>query len=273
MKALLSLFILLAALSALEAQTILLKNGQSVPATNFQRKDDLLMVAITTPSGGQGQVAYHISDVAALNLPIPPELAAAEDLIAKGHPDLAREKIEPVVALQQTVRDISGNWWAKTALVKSMALIALNQPAEAEPILKDIAGSSAELEIQLAAKLQLSLLEPPKDPSQALSAYDAIINQSTDAKTLIQAWIAEGDIRFAQHEFDEALMAYLTVVVFYPDNNPLVPRALWGAAQAYAKLKDGKNQDVTLHELVTNYPNNPEASLAQAEIMKKENKQ
>ncbi len=124
----------------------------------------------------------------------------------------------------------------------------------------------------MAAKLQLALLDPPKDPAAALSSYDAIINASSDARTLTLAWLAKGDIHWAQHEFDEALMAYLTVVVFYPDHNPQVPRALWGAAQSYAKLKDSDNQDLTLHELVKNYPDNPETALARVELSKKENK-
>jgi predicted Zn-dependent protease len=68
-------------------------------------------------------------------------------------------------------------------------------------------------------------------------------------------------------------MAYLTVTVFYPENNPLLPRALWGAAQSYAKLKDRKNQDSTLQELVKNYPDNPETVLARAEILKQESNQ
>jgi len=272
MKTLLFLLVFGACVSGLGAQTIELKNGQSVPAASFQRKDDLLMVDVTSPSGGKGQVAYHVSDVAELNLPAPPELASASDLIAKGHADQALAQIEPVVAFHQTLRDIPGNWWAKAALVKSLALIGLNRPADATPILKDIAASSNDSELQLAAKLQLALLVPPKDPAAALASYDAVINHSSDAKTLTLAWLAKADLYFAQHEFDEALMSYLTVTVFYPDRNPQVPRALWGAAQSYAKLKDSDNQDLTLHELVTNYPDNPETALARAEIMKKENK-
>ena len=65
---------------------------------------------------------------------------------------------------------------------------------------------------------------------------------------------------------------YLTVPVFYSDHNAQMPRALWGVAQSYAKLKDAGNQEKTLQELVAKYPDAPEASLAKAELMKKENK-
>ncbi len=106
-----------------------------------------------------------------------------------------------------------------------------------------------------------------------MADYDAIIAESLDEKTLTQAWIAAGNLHFLQHEFDEALLAYLTVPVFYPDHNPLMPKALWGAAQSYAKLKDFDNQEKTMRKLIADYPDAPEASLAQTEFKKKEENQ
>lgn len=122
----------------------------------------------------------------------------------------------------------------------------------------------------MAAKLQLSLESPPKDAGDALTAYDAIIGHSSDPATLTRAWMAEGDIHFSQHEFADAVLNYLSIVVFYPDQNPVMPKALWGAAQSYGKLKDTVDQEKTWNELMTNYPDSPEAALAKAESIKKE---
>jgi tetratricopeptide (TPR) repeat protein len=283
MKTLFSLILLLAIGFRLEAQTspappapitgLLLKSGQVVATDTVTRNGDMLTVTVKTPSGGTGQIAFQVSDVAQLTLPAPPALASASDLLAKGHADQALAQIDPIVAFQETLRDIPGNWWTKTALVKSSALVALNRTSEAVPILQDIMSTTKDAEIQLATKLQLALITPPKDPTEAMAGYDAVIAQSFDAKTLTQAWIAEGDLHFAQHEFDEALLAYLTVPVFYSDHNPMMPKALWGVAQSYAKLKDAQNQEKTMHELISDYPDAPEASLAQAEFKKKEENQ
>jgi len=278
------LFLLLLPASSLLAQSapmnsavpsagiILLKSGAKVSAEGLARKEDMLTVSVKTSTGSMGTVSYNVADVAELDLPVPPEIASAPGLIAQGHADQALAQISPVVDFQQTVRDIPGNDWARTALVKCAALTALNRGADAASLLKEIAGYSKDPEIQLASKLQLVLLQSPKDPTEALAAYDAIIHQSFDPKTLTQAWIAEGDVHLAEHEFDEALLAYLTVPVFFPDHNPQMPRALWGVAQSYAKLKDASNQEKTLRQLVAQYPDAPEASLAKAELMKKENK-
>jgi tetratricopeptide (TPR) repeat protein len=255
-----------------DAGVILLKSGVKVSAEGLARKEDMLTVSVKTSTGSLGTVSYHVGDVAELDLPLPPEIESAAGLIAQGHADQALAQAGPIVDFQQTLRDIPGNDWARMALVKCSALTALNRGAEAASLLKEIAGYSKEPEIQLAAKLQLTLLQPPKDPTEALAAYDAVIDQGSDPKTLTQAWMAEGDVRFGEHAFDEALLAYLTVPVFFPDNNPQMPRALWGVAQSYAKLKDAPNQEKALHELVSHYPDSPEASLAKAELLKMENK-
>jgi tetratricopeptide (TPR) repeat protein len=272
MKSLAFLLFMLAGISASPAQTILLKNGQTVPADGLTRNGDMLMASVKSATGGAGQVGFHVSDVASVNLPAPDALATATGLLAKGDYAQAFSLIDPVVSYQKTIRDIPGNWWAKAALIEGSALLSLNREAEATALVTDIAANSKDPEILTSTKLLLTLTTKFTDPQQAIAAYDALINQSSDPQTLSRAWIAEGDVHFGEHEFDEALMAYLTVAVFYPERNPLLPRALWGAGQSYAMLKDQSNAAKIFQELVSNYPDSPEASLAKAELMKKDKK-
>jgi tetratricopeptide (TPR) repeat protein len=266
------LFLFLVGISSLSAQTIQLKNGDTVIANGLVRNGDMIMVSVKTSTGSTGQVGYQVSDVAGLVLPAPENLEVAAGQVADGDFAHALAQIDPIVAYQKTIRDIPGNWWAKAALVEVSALAGLNRVADATALVNEIAGFSKDPEILTSANLQIVLTTKFKDPQQALDAYDAIINQSSDPSTLSQAWIAEADIHFAQHEFDEALMAYLTVTVFYPENNPLVARALWGSGQAYAKLKDAAHAAKTYQSLISSYPNSPEAASAKAELLKKENK-
>jgi tetratricopeptide (TPR) repeat protein len=272
MKRLALLTFILAGLSSAPAQTLLLKNGNSVPANELVRNGDMIMVAVKTSTGGTGRVGYHISDVAELNLPVPDALKYAAEHVANGDFAHALAQIGPVVAYQKTIRDIPGNWWAKSALLEVSALIGLNRSADATALVTEISDFSKDPEILVSAKLQIALTTKFDDPQQALAAYDAIISQSSDPGTLSRAWIAEGDIHFAQHEFDEALLAYLTVTVFYPEHNPLIPKALWDSGQSYAKLKDATNATKTYQALISNYPDSPEAALAKAELLKKEKK-
>jgi len=262
----------LAGISSAPAQTLLLKNGESMPANGLVRNGDMIMVAVKTSTGSKGQVGYHVSDVAELNLPAPEVLKFAAEQVANGDFAHAFAQIDPVVAYQKTIRDIPGNWWAKSALVEVSALLGLNRMADATALVNEIAGYSKDPEILISAKLQIALTTKFDDPQQALAAYDSIISQSSDPGTLSRAWIAEGDIHFAQHEFDEALLAYLTVTVFYPEHNPLIPKALWDSGQSYAKLKDTANATKTYQALINTYPDSPEAASAKAELLKKEKK-
>jgi tetratricopeptide (TPR) repeat protein len=266
-----SLFVL-AGISSAPAQTLLLKNGESVPANGLARNGDMIMVAVKTSTGSVGQVGYHVSDVAELNLPAPEVLKFAAEQAANGDFTHALAQIEPVVAYQKTIRDIPGNWWAKSALVEVSALLGLNRMADATALVNEIAGYSKDPEIIVSAKLQIVMMTKFDDPQQALAAYDAVISQSRDPRTLSQAWIAEGDIQVAQHEIEEGLMDYLTVTVFYPEHNPLIPKALWDSGQAYAKLKDATNATKTYQTLISQYPKSPEAASAKAELLKKEKK-
>jgi tetratricopeptide (TPR) repeat protein len=272
MKRALFLLLVLAGVSNATAQSLLLKNGDSVPASGLVRNGDMLMVDVKTSSGSKGHVGYQVADVAEMNLPEPDLLKFVAEQVANGDFTHALAQIEPVVAYQKTIRDIPGNWWAKSALLDISALLGLNRMADATALATEIAANSKDPETIVSAKLQITLMTKFDDPQQALAAYNAVINQSRDPRTLSQAWIAEGDIQAAQHEIEEALMDYLTVTVFFPENNPLLPKALWGAGQAYAKLKDAVNATKTYQTLISQYPNSPEAALAKAELIKKEKK-
>lgn len=266
-RGILFLFVLMSGWSA-QAQTLQLKNGKSVPAEGLVRNGDMVMVAVKTSTGGKGQVGYQVADVSELDLPEPDVLKYATEQVANGDFTHALAQIEPVVAYQKTIRDIPGNWWAKSALLEVSALLGLNRMADATALTTEIASYTKDPEIAVSAKLQIALMTKFDDAQLALAAYQAIISQSSDPRTLSQAWIAEGDIHANQHEFDEALMAYLTVTVFFPEHNPLLPQALWKAGQSYAKLKDAANATKTYQELISQFPNCPEAALAKAELKK-----
>jgi tetratricopeptide (TPR) repeat protein len=279
MKRIAFLLIVLTGLARVSAQTaamkfgtIEMKNGTIQSAEGLERQGDQVMVRVNTLNAGFGQVGVPVSDIARLNLPEPKDIKSASALNSDGKFDMAFAQIDPIATYQKTIRDIPGNWWGKAAVVEIKALLGLNRTADATALENDIATYSKDPEILLGAKLEVALSTKFTDPQVALAAYDDIINQSRDPLTLSQAWIAEADIHFGQHEFVDALMNYLTVTVFYPEHNPFIPKAMLGAAESYNKLKDLTNALKTWHQLVDSYPDSPEASLAKAELQKKEPK-
>jgi TolA-binding protein len=151
-------------------------------------------------------------------------------------------------------------------------LVSLNREADARTLVSEISTLSHDPDILAGVNLEIALTTTFASPKDALAAFDAVINQTSDPQTLSRAWIAEGDIHMAQHEFDEAIMAYLTVTVFYPNHNPMMPKALWGAGMAYFRFKDVYNAQKTFKTLIATYPDSPEAALAQAELIKEQKK-
>lgn len=270
MKTLAILLSLFACGAVLHAQTVVLQNGQTSPYQSLTRQGDMLMLTIKTPTGGAGQVGYQVADVARIEQPLPKEITYASTLVAQGRFDQALQLIAPVVAQQKTLRDIAGNDWAQAALVEVSALAGAQRLDEAKALVTEIGDFSKDPAILNAVKLQITLATKFTDPDQALAAYDTIIAASNEPLTASQAWLAEGDIHFGRHEYDSALMAYLTVAVFYPEHNPFLAKALWGAGQSYGKLKDEKNALKTFHQLADAFPTAPETVLAKAEIVKKE---
>jgi tetratricopeptide (TPR) repeat protein len=268
MKTLALILFLAAGIVLAPAQTLLLKNGQSMAADDLKRDGDMLTVMIKTPNGGSGRVGFQVEDVASLDLPAPDGFAEAQQLASQGQYDHALTEIEPILAYQKTIQDVPGNWWAHAALVKASSLAGLNRDDEARALLTEISANSTDIVVLSRVKLQVALLTKLKDPQEAIDTIDAAVGQIKDPDTLTRACIAEGNIHLSQHESDSALLDYLTVVVFYPEHNPLLGKALLGAGRAYANLKDFTNATKIFEKVITTYPDSPEADSSKTELSK-----
>ena len=73
---------------------------------------------------------------------------------------------------------------------------------------------------------------------KALAICDGMIKESAKAEVLAEAWVRKGDVLLAQREWDDAVLAYLHVPVFYEDENLWMPPALLGSARAFRGLED-----------------------------------
>src|SRR4029077_14127830 len=216
---------------------------------------------------GSGEVGYHLAQIAKVDFPEPAALKTASELLVQGQPDKALAAIDPVVAYYSPFKDVPGNWWAQAALIKVSVLAAQQHEKEAEALAGDIEKSVKDADMARAAQLRLvgSLIEKGEF-EKAIGICDATIKSSTDPTTLANAWIAKGDTLFAQKNWDEALLAYLHVPVFYPDEKIFQPAALLGSGRAYRRLNDNDRAKRALNDLVTTFPQSAEASAAQAEL-------
>ena len=153
--------------------------------------------------------------------------------------------------------------WAPAALVKISILGALQHNAEAELLAAQVQKSVTDVETARAAQLALlSGLIAKQDFERASKICDAAIKESTRPEILALAWSRKGDLFTAQRKWDDALLAYLHVAVFFPDEKSFIPGALLGSARAYRRLDETERAKKSLNELIATFPKSAEAAAA-----------
>ena len=140
---------------------------------------------------------------------------------------------------------------------------------EAEALGEEIRRNATDPETARAAQLQLvpGLVRNEKF-DQALQLCDNVIKDSAKPVVLAEAWVRKGDVFLAQRQWDSALLAYLHIPVFYPEEKLSMPPALLGSARAFRGLDDLERAKKSLADLTTEFPKSPQAEMAQAELKK-----
>jgi tetratricopeptide (TPR) repeat protein len=269
----LSLLLLLLVLAivtgqSVNAQNIILTTGQKIEALSVRREGDMILGKVQVGTGN-GEVGYHLPQIAKIEFPEPRGLKEASTLLSQGQPDKALAEINQVIAFYEPFKDVPGGWWAQAALVKISVLGALQHDAEAEVLASQIQKAVTDPETARAAQLRLATgLIRKQDFDKAAKICDAAIKEITRPEILAEAWIKKGELLSAQKRWDEALLAYLHVPVFYEDEKSFMPAALLGSARAYRRLDQGERAKKSLQELIATFPKSAEATLAQTEMQK-----
>jgi TolA-binding protein len=155
------------------------------------------------------------------------------------------------------------------AVVTIGQLAALGRDVEAEPLAQQIQRTSTDPEAARAANLRIagSLLKK-QEYEKAAQICDAAIKESAQPEVLADAWVTKGNVLLAQKDWDDALLAFLRVPVFYRDEKLFMPPALLGSARAYRRLDDIEHAKRSLKDLIAAFPKSSEAAIAQTELQK-----
>jgi TolA-binding protein len=275
MKSLLPLLLAATLLASARAQTpvpasaapagsniVHLKDGRNLVSTELKRSGANIMVTVSLGPAGKSQMSIPLANVASIEFAEPAGIKTASELLAQGKAAPALGIIAAVVAQQAALRDIPGNYWARAATVQLAALVALGRLAEAE-VLAAAIGSKEGPEQTLDARLQIALgWAKSGDYSKAGAVFDDVIAKSTRPATLARAWVSKGQGQLAAKSYEEALLSFLRVPIFYSDQKAAMPAALLGSAQAYVGLGDVGHEREALEQLISQYPNSPEATAA-----------
>jgi tetratricopeptide (TPR) repeat protein len=250
--------------------TITLTSGQKIDALGVRREGDMILCKVQVGSGS-GEVGYHVPQIAKIEFPEPRGLKEASGLLAQGQAEKALNELNQVVAFYAPFKDVPGSWWSPAALIKVSALGALQRDTEAELLAAQIEKSVVDPEIARAARLRLAVSMIRRQEFEKVAKIcDEAIKESTKPEVQAEAWTKKGDLLFAQKKWDEALVAYLHVPVFYYEEKQLMPAALLGSARSYSRLDENERAKKALNELIATFPKSAEASAAQTELQKLE---
>jgi tetratricopeptide (TPR) repeat protein len=259
---------LVISVSSAFAQTITLKTGQKVETLGVRRDGAIIMGKVQVGSG-EGEIGYNVAQIAHIDFPEPRGLKTASDLLAQNQPQKALAEIDQVIAYYDAFREVPGSWWTQAALIKLSTLSALQRDKEAESLAQSIEKSATDPDTARLVRVNLAAsLIRRNELEKAMGYCDSAIKESTNPHVLAEAWLYKGDAFAGLKQWDDALLAYLHIPVFYGDETGLLPHAMLGSARAYRRVDDPARAKKTFNELIAAYPNSPEATVAANELRK-----
>lgn len=251
------------------ADQITLKDNRVIALSNVRVSATAIMTDVTLPGGTIGQLGYAFDSIAKVEMPRPPQLQAATDLLSLGQPEQAIPLLDPVLNFYGPMKGVPGNWWVPAALLKTTALQALHREAEAEPLLRDLSQLATDPEGARIAKVRLAAIAARRDKgaaAQAQATYNSVINDSADSRVLAETWVDKGEGLLETKQYESALVALLHVPVFYQEQRLLMPRALLGSARAFKGMEDFARARDQLNRLTNDYGGSAESAAAKDEM-------
>jgi len=248
------------------ADALILKDGTRVEKSDMKVKDGkisrMIKIGANTAEG-----TVQISQIASLDWGDPEELTNASALLAAGKTEEAVAQLKAGKEFFEVLKDVPGNWYLDLYIAY---VDALNQAGKFEDVVKTLPDlQSQKLTDQQKTKLQIMKLDIDRQTS---SNYDSIVSQaedilkSTDDSSVAAAiWSIIGDVYMKKKDYEQALLSYLRITVFYGTQVQKVPDAEMRAARALVKMKRYADAQKFFSRIVESYPGSPMAQVAEKE--------
>jgi TolA-binding protein len=254
------------------AQNLVLKDGRTIAAKSMRRQGNQIIVSqeVQLAPGKPttvAEVGYTLAQIEKLDFPEPAALARAEDFLTKGKPEDALAALEPVIRYYEGFRDAPGSWWADSAMLKLNALVAMGNDREAAPLIDQLARFANDPEIVRAAAVQRAAgMTRAGRFTDALPMFEDAVKEAKRPDTLATAAVYMGRCHLALKAPEKALLSFLEVPVFYPDQRSYLPASMLGTGRAYFAMEDFARAKAALNDLVKTFVGTKEADEAKAEL-------
>jgi tetratricopeptide (TPR) repeat protein len=251
--------------NGLHADTLVLKNGQTVVAKSFQRQGDSF-IASAGPNGEAENTTpvTPLAAIAKVEIDPSPVLKSAPGMLASGKAAAALEAVETELKTAEIFEPLPGSCWPDLLVLKAHILLAMGTDAEAGKLAFTMDRIKQPDLVAGAVALRALIAARKGDSGPALLTLESLGKDVTKPSTLAAAAVARGLASLDKKLFEEALKSFLELPVFLPDETALGGIALLGSARAYYALEDFDRAIATLDELVKTRPGTPEIPIAQS---------
>lgn len=235
--------IFFAAVPALRAQTLTLKNGTRIAAKALTFADGKLTQNITLSNGTQGQASVLFTDIDHMDWGMPSEVLEAQSLLAAGKVKEALAVLSKAKVFFVQFKNVKGNPYEEVVFAQ---LNALDQAGDFDALLKIMPEVNA-IKWDDEKKLQLRIVKlnmerrTSSDQEKILSDAETILASTDDSAVSARLWITVGDVHYKKERWDKAFDAFLHVPVFYGSQGALVPQSELMAARCLTQMERFKD--------------------------------
>ena len=239
-----------------------------------KRDKDILWVQRESAEGTTPQVGIAVGDILRIQMPRPALFDGIEKIrTAPAATDAqfaaAHAALDKFILQTKALRDLPGIPADEAILLKGRLYDAKGLWRESTRLYEDILAKSASSAVATNAQMLAGIAYAKGgEYNQAVEYLGGIALPEEDEEILSQLLFALGDSYFALENYDNALLSYLPLVVFYPYVYDNESRGLAAALGCYAKLKEWEPLYRSIQEIQKTYPDTPAAKTA-AEFLEK----
>jgi tetratricopeptide (TPR) repeat protein len=267
---LLSLIALLCLPAAdLHAQAIVLKDKSRINAGSFSVADGKITRKVRLSNGKEAESSLPFDSIDHLEWPEVREVLEAQTLLSEGKTKEALEELLKAKEFFKPFKAIKGNPYNEIAFAQ---VEALDQAGDFDSLIRVLPEVEAmKWDDDHKLKLRLVKLNMQRrtsgDQEAVLSEAQEILSETDDAAICARLWMTIAEIHTKRERWEEALMSYLHIPVFYGGQGSLVPQAELAAARTLAKMERFKDAVGFYQRISEQYAGGEIAATAKNEML------
>lgn len=260
---------MLAVSQSASAQGLVLKDGSRIPAEDFKIEAGKIIRTVKLQGSNTATTVLATSNIAELVWPYSAELAESRSLLSQGKAEEAITVLKAGKEFFEVFKEVKGGKDLYRDLFFGY-VEALAQGGKFDETV-GLMPSLQKLTLTKEQEVQLKVLKLNIE-RQTLSDYVSIIAQANniltdtnDSGVSAAVWDIIGDVHDKKKEYEEALMSYLRIPVFFGTQMQRVPAAEMKAAKMLIKMRRFEDATTFLTRLVESYPGSAVAEAAAKE--------